>query len=74
MEARFDDDIQLAETRVLKFYKGEDKRKDLARHGRIPTSVLTPMIRQTKQTKTYFEFLDKKEASKVLNNSDYGMD
>lgn len=74
MQARYDDEIQISDARVIKFYKGEDKRKDLQRHGRIPSAKLTPMIRQTKKTKTYFEFLNKGEASKVLNNSDFGLE
>ena len=74
MNAQYSDDIQITDARVAKFYRGEDDRKDLARHGRIPTAKLTPMIRQAKKVGTHFEFLSKEEASKTLNNSGYGLE
>ena len=74
VEHIYDDDKQITDARVSKFYTGIDKRKDLARHGRIPTAKLTPMIRYTKDTGNYFEFLDKQTAMKTLNNSGYGVE
>lgn len=74
VEAQYNDDIQIADARVAKFYRGEDDRKDLARHGRVPTAKLTPAIRFTKKVESHFEFLEKEEASRTLNNSDYGLE
>jgi len=74
VEAIHDENIQITDARVLKFYKGEDKRKDLARHGRIPTAKLTPMIRYTKDNGKYFEFISSKEAKSTLNNGGYGVE
>jgi len=73
-EAIYNDDIQITDARVNKFYMGEDNRKDLSRHGRIPTAKLTPVIRYTKQTNQYFEFISKQEAIKTLNNNGYGVE
>ena len=73
LEAIYDDEIQITDARVGKFYKGEDKRKDLQRHGRIPTAKLTPMIRHTKDSGKYFEFISKEEATKTLHNGGYGI-
>lgn len=72
-EAIYDEDKQIADARVGKFYRGEDDRKDLARHGRIPTAKLTPMIRYVKKNGDYFEFLDKKEAKAILYNNGFGV-
>ena len=73
-EAKYDDNIQITDARVNKFYRGTDKRKDLARHGRIPTAKLTPMIRYTKDTGKYFEFISSKETKKTLHNNGYGVE
>ncbi|HFU74982.1 MAG TPA: sulfurtransferase [Arcobacter sp.] len=73
-EAIYDEDIQITDARVNKFYKGEDDRKDLARHGRIPTSKLTPMIRYTKDTGKYFELISAKETKNTLYNNGYGVE
>ncbi len=73
-EAIYDEDKQIADARVGKFYRGEDDRKDLARHGRIPTAKLTPMIRYVKKHGDYFGFLDKKEAKAILYNNGYGVE
>ena len=74
LAAQYNDDIQIADSRTSKFYTGEVGRKDLARKGRIPTSKLTPMIRYSKKVGDYFEIVSKDEASKILNNNDYGLD
>jgi thiosulfate/3-mercaptopyruvate sulfurtransferase len=74
IESIYDEDKQISDSRVAKFYMGEDDRKDLARHGRIPTAKLTPMIRYTKNSGKYFEFLDVKEAKSILYNSGYGVE
>lgn len=73
-EAIYNDDIQITDARVNKFYKGTDTRKDLARHGRVPTAKLTPMIRYTKDTGKYFELILSKEAKKTLHNNGYGVE
>jgi len=73
LEAIYNDEIQIADARVNKFYKGEDKRKDLKRHGRIPTAKLTPMIRYTQDNGKYFTLISKDEASKILHNAGYGI-
>jgi len=73
-EAIYDDDMQITDARVSKFYTGVDTRKDLARHGRIPTAKLTPMIRYTKDTGKYFELVSKKEATEILHNGGYGIE
>ena len=73
-EAIYDDDIQITDARVSKFYTGIDKRKDLARHGRIPTAKLTPMIRYTKNTGKYFELVSAKVAKDTLYNAGYGVE
>ncbi len=67
------EDIQITDARVNKFYKGEDKRKDLERHGRIPTAKLTPMIRYTKNHGSYFSLVPTKEAKQILYNNGYGV-
>ena len=72
--AIYDEDKQIADARVSKFYRGEDDRKDLARHGRIPTARLTPMIRYVKKDGNYFTFLDKKEAKSILYNNGFGVE
>jgi thiosulfate/3-mercaptopyruvate sulfurtransferase len=72
--AQYDDDIQLADTRVAAFYTGEKGRKDLARKGRITSAKLTPMIRQSKKVNNHYEFLSKKEASKTLYNAGFGIE
>ncbi len=72
--AIYDEDKQIADARVSKFYRGEDDRKDLARHGRIPTAKLTPMIRYVKKQGDYFTFLDKKEVKAVLYNNSFGVE
>ncbi len=73
-EAIYDEDKQITDARVSKFYTGSDKRKDLARHGRIPTAKLTPVIRYTKNMGKYFELISPKEAKKTLYNSGYGVE
>ena len=73
-EAIYDKNIQITDARVSKFYRGHDKRKDLARHGRIPTAKLTPMIRYVKNTGKYFELVSPKEAKHTLYNSGYGVE
>jgi len=73
-EAIYNDDIQITDARVSKFYQGTDTRKDLARHGRIPTSKLTPMIRYTKDTGKYFELVSSEEAKETLHNGGYGIE
>ena len=73
VEYMYNEDKQITDARVSKFYTGSDKRKDLARHGRIPTAKLTPMIRYTKDTGNYFELVSKQTAIKTLNNSGYGV-
>ena len=72
--AIYDENKQIADARVSKFYRGEDDRKDLARHGRIPTAKLTPMIRYVKKEGNYFTFLDKKEAKSILYNNGFGVE
>jgi len=72
--AIYDEDKQIADARVSKFYRGEDTKKALARHGRIPTAKLTPMIRYVKKEKDYFIFLDKKEAKSILYNNGFGVE
>lgn len=59
---------------MAKFYRGDDDRKDLARHGRIPTARLTPVIRQVKKVGNHFEFLSQKEARKTLYNAGFGIE
>ncbi len=73
-EAMYDDNIQMTDARVSKFYTGIDKKKSLVRHGRIPTAKLTPVIRYTKKTGSYFELISAKEAKKTLYNSGYGVE
>ena len=73
-EAIYNKDIQITDARVSKFYRGTDKRKDLARHGRIPTSRLTPVIRYTKDAGKYFEFISSKDTKKTLYNNGYGVE
>lgn len=74
MEAIYSDDLQITDARVAKFYRGDDDRKDLARHGRIPTARLTPVIRQVKKVGNHFEFLSQKEARKTLYNAGFGIE
>ena len=73
-EAIYDEDKQIADARVGTFYRGEDSNKELARHGRIPTAKLTPMIRFVKDSGKYFEFLDKNETKQILHNNGYGVE
>jgi len=73
-EAMYDDNIQITDARVSKFYTGIDKKKSLLRHGRIPTAKLTPVIRYTKKTGSYFELISANEAKKTLYNSGYGVE
>lgn len=49
VNAIYDENIQIADARVAKFFRGEDDRKELLRHGHIPTAKLTPMIRHLKK-------------------------
>ncbi len=74
MEAIYDDKVQISDARVGKFYRGEDKRKDLPRHGRIPTAKLTPVIRYVKKEGNAYVFLSKDEAQKTLYNDGYGVE
>ena len=74
IEAQYNDDIQISDARVSKFYTGSVGRKDLTRKGRIPTAKLTPVIRYTKKVDNHFEILGKEEASKTLNNNDFGLE
>jgi thiosulfate/3-mercaptopyruvate sulfurtransferase len=74
LKAQYDENVQIADSRVSKFYTGEVGRKDLTRKGRIPTAKLTPMIRYTKKVGNHFEIISKDEASKTLNNNDYGLE
>ena len=74
IDAIYDEDKQITDARVGKFYTGEDDRKDLVRHGRIPTAKLTPMIRYTVKTNTYFEFISENKAKKILYNGGYGVE
>lgn len=74
VEAIYDEDIQITDVRVSKFYRGEDDRKDLVRHGRIPSAKLTPMIRYVKKENNYFVLMNKDEARATLNNSGYGVE
>ena len=74
MEAIYDDEVQISDARVGKFYRGEDKRKDLARHGRIPTAKLTPMIRYVKKSGDAYVLQSKDEARKTLHNEGYGVE
>lgn len=74
IEAQYNDDIQISDARVSSFYTGKIGREDLARKGRIPTAKLTPMIRYTKKVNDYYVLLSKQEASKTLNNNDFGLD
>ncbi len=74
IDAIYDEDKQITDARVGKFYIGEDDRKDLVRHGRIPTAKLTPMIRYTVKTNTYFEFISENKAKKILYNGGYGVE
>jgi thiosulfate/3-mercaptopyruvate sulfurtransferase len=73
-EAIYNDNLQIADARVGKFYRGEDKKKSLKRHGRIPTARLTPMIRYVHKKNTYFEFLEAKEAKDILYNNGFGVE
>lgn len=74
IEAQYNDDIQISDARVSSFYTGKIGRDDLAKKGRIPTAKLTPMIRYTKKINDYYVLLPKQEASKTLNNNDFGLD
>ena len=74
LEAQYSDEKQITDARVGKFYRGEDKRKDLKRHGRIPTAKLTPTIRYVKKSNDYFEFISKKDATKTLHNGGFGIE
>ncbi|MCF6172413.1 MAG: hypothetical protein L3J44_01275 [Campylobacteraceae bacterium] len=74
LEAMYSEDLQITDARVAKFYRGDDSRKDLARHGRIPTARLTPVIRQVKKVGNHFEFLSSKEARATLYNAGFGID
>lgn len=74
VEAIYNEDIQITDARVAKFYRGEDDRKDLVRHGRIPSAKLTPMIRYVKNENNYFILVGMDEAKTILNNSGYGVE
>ena len=74
IQAIYDDNIQITDARVAKFYRGEDKKEELKRHGRIPTAKLTPIIRQVKKVGNHFEFLSKEESRKTLENGGFGID
>ena len=73
-EAIYDEDKQIADVRVGTFYRGEDSNKELARHGRIPTAKLTPMIQYVKDSGKYFEFLDKNATKQTLQNNGFGIE
>lgn len=74
IKAIYDEDIQITDARTAKFYRGEDKKEELKKHGRIPTAKLTPVIRQVKKVGSHYEFLSKKESQKVLQNGGFGID
>ena len=74
IQAIYDDNIQITDARVAKFYRGEDKKEELKRHGRIPTAKLTPIIRQVKKVGNHFEFLSKEKSRKTLKNGGFGID
>lgn len=66
MNAIYDENIQIADARVAKSFRGEDDRKELLRHGRIPTAKLTPMIRHVKKENSYYTFISQDESKKFL--------
>lgn len=74
INAIYDENIQISDARVGKFFKGEDDRKDLLRHGHIPTAKLTPMIRHLKKENSFFTFVSQDESKTALNNSGYGIE
>lgn len=74
VNAIYDESIQISDARVAKFFKGEDDRKDLLRHGHIPTAKLTPMIRHLKKENSFFTFVSEDESKTALNNSGYGIE
>ncbi len=74
IEAIYDDDKQIADTRVSSFYLGKKGRKDLAKKGRIATAKLTPMIRHAKKENNYYIFNTKAESKTILNNSGFGIE
>jgi thiosulfate/3-mercaptopyruvate sulfurtransferase len=74
VNAIYDENIQISDARVAKFFKGEDDRKDLLRHGHIPTAKLTPMIRYLKKENSYYTFISQNETKTTLNNSGYGIE
>ncbi len=74
VNAIYDENIQIADARVAKFFRGEDDIKELLRHGRIPTAKLTPMIRHVKKENSYYTFISQDESKKILNNSGYGVE
>ena len=74
VNAIYDEDIQISDARVAKFFKGEDDRKALLRHGHIPTAKLTPMIRHLKKENSYYTFISQEESKTILNNSGYGVE
>lgn len=69
VNAIYDENIQIADARV-----GEDDRKELLRHGHIPTAKLTPMIRHLKKENSYYTFISQEESKTILNNSGYGIE
>ena len=74
LDAQYSNEKQITDARVGKFYRGEDDRKDLKRHGRIPTAKLTPTIRYVKKSNNYFEFISKEDATKTLHNGGFGIE
>src|SRR5574344_789892 len=74
VNAIYDENIQIADARVAKFFRGEDDRKELLRHGHIPTAKLTPMIRHLKKENSYYTFISQEESKTILNNSGYGIE
>lgn len=74
VNAIYDEEIQIADARVSKFYLGQDDREDLLRHGHIPTAKLIPMVRQVKKENNYYVFVEEEESKSLLNNSGFGIE
>ncbi len=74
LEGVYDEDVQISDARISAFYLGKKGRKDLARKGRIKNAKLTPMIRHAKKENSYYVFSTKKESSKILYNSGFGVE
>lgn len=74
LEAIYDEDIQISDARVSKFYTGEAGRDDLAKKGRIATAKLTPMIRHLKKENNYYIFNEVEESKAILYNSGFGVE